>query len=318
MAKISMKSDVRKSTNETRTAMQKSEARKSDNKFQKILALMQEMTTEEREEASSLIEDRGCKNFQDVFGIFDVMADNEYKSEKSMKSKTMKSPADILKSKGWVKKEDKEPESEDVEEESEEDKKSEEESSEKESTEEETESDDDVEIDVDVEKAKKTAQKDPFKAMRELMKSKGFVLKAEEEDDGPDSEEVEEEALGEDKVVEIPETPEPTEDVQQTETGIPEEPPEAESEDNETPTEEDGNDMESLLPETITNLKLDLGNDVNEDLDEMIDKKRSQYGDDISLSAVGGMQPFKNNYRTTQMGEGKMNVMSQLKVNAKR
>ena len=215
----------------------KSKTIKSDNKFQEILALMQDMTTEEREEITSLIEVRGCQNARDVFGIFDIMADKEYKSEKSMKSKTMKSPADILKSKGWVRK---------------------------------------------------------------------------EEDKGPDSEDVEEEAIGSDKAVKVPDTKEPTDNVEDMDTGIPEDDAlEEEGEKNDKMGDKEGDDMDALEEEGGTN------NDTPSDMDEidaLIEKKRRQNGfyNNTPAPSVGSSQPYANNYRTVNMGDGKMDVMSQI------
>lgn len=143
----------------------------------------------------------------------------------------------------------------------------------------------------------------------DILKSKGWVRK--EKDNGPDSEDVENGA-GVESEVKVPDTPEPSDNVEDTETKVPEiDDLIEEGEKNEKMGDKEGDDIEALQEEGGTN------NDVPkemDDIDALIEKKRQQNGyyNGTPAPTVGSTQPYANNYRTTQMGEGKMDVMSQL------
>ena len=143
----------------------------------------------------------------------------------------------------------------------------------------------------------------------DILKSKGWVRK--EKDNGPDSEDVENGA-GVESEVKVPDTPEPSDNVEDTETKVPEiDDLIEEGEKNEKMGDKEGDDMDALEEEGGKN------NDVPkemDDIDALIEKARQKNGfyNGTPAPTVGSTQPFANNYRTTQMGEGKMDVMSQL------
>lgn len=214
--------------------------------------------------------------------------------EKSKKSMTTAQMIKTLKSMGYTvsKAEDEETE-EETEETVEED--------------EETE-DGDVDVDVEVDKGcsqsknftrKSRTGKSAKRNGAEMLKSRGWV-KA--EDKGPDAEEVETEAIGSENAVKVPETPEPSDNVEDVETKV----PEADAlEDDGVKTEdtgaEEGNDMDALEDEGITTQDI-----VDMDIDALIEKKRALKAKDQVPPAH--TQPFANNYRVTQMGQGKGQV----------
>ena len=160
--------------------------------------------------------------------------------------------------------------------------------------------DDDVEVDVDVE-TEKSKKSQSLKSAYDLFKKKGWIGKT--NDDGIDSQELESEVL-DDPVANVPETPEPKETVQQTKTGVPKDAPEPESQTSEDVTEKDGNDLDALEPETENNQ--DISTTDADDIEALINQKRAEKSKDQVPPA--SYQPFANNYRTVQRGEGKMPI----------
>ena len=166
----------------------------------------------------------------------------------------------------------------------------------------------DVEVDVDVEKSL------TLKSAYALLRKRGWVGK--KSDDGIDAEELEGEVL-DDPVAKVPETPEPVENVQQTETKLPD--ADAilpETENSKDVGEKEGNDADAILPETENNKPItSAGQDLKEDPDDIetaIKMKRERAikstGMDISYQTVQGTVPISAMYRQTEVGAGKLPV----------
>ena len=170
----------------------------------------------------------------------------------------------------------------------------------------EDESDDDVEVDVDVETEKSKKSKS-LKSAYDVFKKKGWIGKT--DDKGIDSEKLESEVL-DDPVAKVPETPEPTENVEQTETGVPEDAPEPESENNDDVTEKDGNDMDALEPESENNQ--DISTTDADDIEALINQKRAEKSKDQTsasgMPSINGTVPVSMMYRQTKMGQDKMPI----------
>lgn len=236
-------------------------------------------------------------------GILDYITTTMELEEETYKSMSISDMVKALKKSGYVvfKAEDEVKEEEPSPEESSEDKKEEEHKDESEADEDETE----VEINVD---------KRAKKSVKEILNAKQFVRKA--EDKGPDAEEVETEAIGSENAVEVPETPEPSDNVEDVETGVPDEVPEEDSEKNQDAGKQVNNDVEALLSDAFDNGDTDIA---GAEIDELIGKaqKKSEMRTGIeAIPFVGSDQPYANNYRTVQMGGDKLDVMSQFRQEA--
>jgi hypothetical protein len=231
------------------------------------------------------------REFMKEFVIDDLMRQAE-RFSKSTDSMTTKDMIKTLKSKGYIvfKAEDEvsdETTEEDMEESSEVEEVGE--------TTEDTEDDSDVEVEIDVDKKSRKSKR---KSGADILKSKGWVRKT--DDKGPDSEDVEDGAIDE-KAVTVPDTKEPSDNVEDADTGVPEDDElHEDSKSSQKVGDKEGNDIDELKegPQNSEDI-------ANMDIGDLIESKKMKKEEQ---KPPASFQPFSNNYRTTQMGEGKMSI----------